>query len=387
MSWSERSVRYHKRKTDCAIHHAYARLAADARVAAKFHELLHQVRHRAGCFLNAAVVNGHHPAVEALIHLARFESAHIRPVSDWSGTTSSWRVAVSSLANHLVCKYEAPFFLASSWYATDDHAADKKRSWFITHGSGVSFRMLNLPIRMTSKMEHIFLASPDHLAIAPAMLRAELLALGATAELVLVVLSTRLATDLTDGEFWRTVWHFLIANAGRIDPSQIAPLIDFIQAIRHGSTPAFCMKGRTVHSMLRLMEDWHRSLGLGGAGFSWTPSPFQPMLWEEPSSDDSAPPKRWQMIELTSGIQLRTEGAALHHCVASYANACRQGISRIWSLRFSRGENLHHVMTIEIDPKRQAIVQARGRANAKPYGKPLRLLQDWAARERLRMAI
>jgi hypothetical protein len=36
MSWSERSVRYHKRQTDCAIRHAYARLATDAPAVANF---------------------------------------------------------------------------------------------------------------------------------------------------------------------------------------------------------------------------------------------------------------------------------------------------------------------------------------------------------------
>jgi hypothetical protein len=47
MSWSERSVRYHKRQTDCVIRHAYARLATDAPAVAKFHGLLHYARNRA----------------------------------------------------------------------------------------------------------------------------------------------------------------------------------------------------------------------------------------------------------------------------------------------------------------------------------------------------
>jgi hypothetical protein len=42
MSWSERSVRSHKRQTDGAIRHAYARLATDALAVAKFHELLRE---------------------------------------------------------------------------------------------------------------------------------------------------------------------------------------------------------------------------------------------------------------------------------------------------------------------------------------------------------
>ena len=99
---------------DCAIGDAYVRLATDAPTVAKFHELLHYVRSRATRLLEAPVLDGHHPGVEALINLSRFGSEHIRPVAEWSGTTSSWRLAVSSLAHHLVCKYEIPVFLASS---------------------------------------------------------------------------------------------------------------------------------------------------------------------------------------------------------------------------------------------------------------------------------
>ena len=216
MSWSERSVRHHKRQTDCAINHAYARLASDAPAVAKFHEFLQYVRGRVPRLLEAPVLSGHHPGVEALMNLSRFGSAHIRPVAEWSGTMSSWRLAVSSLAHHLVCKYEVPVFLASSWYSTEDAAGDKKRGWFVAHARGSSFRSLNLPIAMTRKMEHIFLASPDHLAIEHAIRRAELLALGAHFEFVQAVLATRLATDLSNGMFWRTVWLFLIANAGII---------------------------------------------------------------------------------------------------------------------------------------------------------------------------
>jgi hypothetical protein len=86
-------------------------------------------------------------------------------------------------------------------HAADDAAADKKRAWFIGHAGGASFRSLDLPIVMTRKMERIFLASHDHLAIDPAISGAELLALGAPAELLQAVMSTRLATDLSNGEF------------------------------------------------------------------------------------------------------------------------------------------------------------------------------------------
>jgi len=398
MTWSERYVRNHRRRTDCAIHRAYMQLASYPPVIEKFHELLSCARTRAKRLLEAPLSNGRHTGVEALVHLARFQSSHIRSSIDWAGTSSSWRPAVSSLAHHLICDYKVPEFLASSWYATDS-AADKQRNWFVAHSRGVSFRSLDLPIVMTRKMEHIFLASQNHLRIEQAIRRAELLALGASAEVVNAVMSTRLATDLSHREFWRTIWIFLIAYARDIEPTQIGPIIDYIQAIRHDRMqagdvgfdppdPTFSIKGRTVPSLLRSMRDWHRSLGTGGAAFSWMRSPFEPLQFEEPIRDGSdASPRRWQLVELTNSAQLRVEGAAQHHCVASYADRCYRGTSSIWSLRFWQGEKVHRVITVEVDPKKRAIIQARGKGNSTPSGKPFRLLQDWAARERLQITI
>jgi hypothetical protein len=93
------------------------------------------------------------------------------------------------------------------------------------------------------------------------------------------------------------------------------------------------------------------------------------------------------MMELTDSVQLRNEGAALHHCVASYAYRCHRGASRIWSLRLWQGEKVRHVLTVEVDPKKRAVIQARGRANRFPSGRALELLQHWASREKLRMEV
>ncbi len=227
MLWSERFVRDHKRQTDRAIHRAFAQLASDPSVLETFQELLCCVRKRAVRLFEAPVFDGRHLGVEALVNLSRFQDAHIRPASGWAGTASSWRPVVSSLARQLICRYDVPSFLASCWYAADMDA-DKKRGWFVSHSRGISFRALDLPIMMTRKMEHIFLRSHTHLLMEHAMRRAELLALGASGEMVRAVMSTRVATDLRHGEFWRTVWMFLIAHAGEMDPVQIAPMIDYI---------------------------------------------------------------------------------------------------------------------------------------------------------------
>jgi PcfJ-like protein len=401
VSSAEHFVRHYKRQADHAISQAFVRLTTNPLASATFHELLDLVRNRAPRLLEAPVVDRQHPGVEALVNLSRFRSEHVRSLREWPGTSGSWRVAVCSLAHHLICNYAVPPFLAAAWYATADAYAEAKRQWFVAHARGASFRSLDLPVVMTRKMEHIFLSSRDHLGIEQAMRAAELLALGASDELVQAVLATRLATDLRNGSFWRTVWMFLVANARSIDGAQIGPMIDFIQAIRHERVavetlngivrrdppqPSFSIKGRTVQSMLRLMQHWHRGLGLESGGLTWKASPLKPMLIEQPGQDPSAPPIVWQLLELTTGAQLRTEGTALHHCVASYADRCWRGTSRIWSLRSRRGEKVRHVLTIEVDMRRRAVIQARGWCNRAASGKPLRLLQDWTLRERLRLA-
>lgn len=401
MSWSGLHVRNHKRETDCAIHSAYSRFAATPAILEAFHELVSCARKKAPRLFEAPIVQGRHRGVDALANLARFRYAHIRTAKDWTGTSSSWRPAISSMAHHLVGNYDVPRFLASSWHTTDA-TGDNKRRWFIAHSQGTSIRSLDLPISLTRKMEHIFLGSPDHLPIEHALRRAELLALGATPEIIEAVLSTRLATDFRNGDFWRTFWLFLIANADDIDDTQIGPLIDYLQEVRHnlitvetltGTTtlnppnPTFSMKGRTVASMVRLMQEWHKNLGSGSGGYTWKPSPFAPMLLEEPPRNESEKPRRWQMTELTNSAQLRIEGAALHHCVATYSYRCYSGASRIWSLRLWKGDKVRHVLTVEVDLSKRAIIQARGFANRTASGTSRRLMQAWANRERLQVSV
>lgn len=232
MSWSERHVQDHRMRTDRAVHRACSHLASDPLTLAKFHELLICARTRAPRLFEASVNNGRHPGVDALFNLARFHRTHIRPAAEWGGTSSSWRPVVASLANHLTCRYEIPPFMASVWHAVDS-VGDKKRSWVIAHSRGASFRSLDLPVTMTRKMEHLFLESHDHLALEPALRRAELLALSMPINFMNAIMSTRLAMDLRNSDFWRSMWLFFIANAGGLDPSQIGPMIDYIQSVRH----------------------------------------------------------------------------------------------------------------------------------------------------------
>jgi PcfJ-like protein len=401
VSPAERFVRHHKQQTDTAISQAYVRLPRWSLARAKFDELLDCVRQRSARLLSAPVGDGRHPGIEALINLSRFAECHARPASAWPGSNAGWQGAVTSLARHLLARYPVPGFLGAAWYATDGPYPEDQRRWFVAHGAGARFRTQALPVQMTRRMEDIFLATHDHVGIECAMRRAEILALGGSNSLVAAILGTRLGTDLTNSEFWRTVWMFLIANQDAIVSDQVGLLIDFLHSIRHERVvmetptgliiqeppqPHFSMKGRTPRSLLRLMSEWHRRLGLVTGGVSWEPSRLGPLFFELPRQIPGQPFLRWEITELTSSEQLRAEGAKLRHCVARYSHYCWLGRSSIWSLRLRCDSALRSVATVEVDLARRRIVQARGFRD-RPASRHARgLIQIWAGRERLRMA-
>jgi len=160
--------------------------------------------------------------------------------------------------------------------------------------------------------------------------------------------------------------------------------------VKEPPQPRFSLKGRTPRSLLRLVDEWHHGLHLVSGGVTWAPSRLRPMILEIPRiprKEPSTPTIWWELTELTNSDQLRDEGATLRHCVASYSARCCRGASRIWSLRLRRDAEARSVVTIEVDPRRDAIVQARTFRNRRPSGKTLRLIQTWAAREDLRLAI
>src|SRR5262245_58148451 len=153
-------VRHHKLQTDRAVSQAYRRLASDSTARVSFAELLQCARQRSPSIL-AAPATASHLGVRALFHLARFTPARVRPAAEWPGSPDGWQGAVASLAQHLLGRHRVPRFLASAWYAEESPYAEAARRWFVAHGAGASFRSLDLPLPMTRRMEHIFLASRD----------------------------------------------------------------------------------------------------------------------------------------------------------------------------------------------------------------------------------
>jgi hypothetical protein len=377
-------VRHYRQVTDREISRAFTDLVRYPDARATFGELLASVRQLAPRVLQAPIVSGCHPGVNALFFLSRWRPAYIRTLASWEGSQASWRPAIHALAEHLLARYPVPRFLGAAWYAIDA-LDEQKRRWFVAHAAGARFRSLDLPIDLTSRMEHIFLRSPDHVGIEYAMRRAELFGLGVPDRFVEQVLQTRMAQDLSQGPFWRTVWQFLIDHATEMRPGDVGSLVYVLRRIRHeGIAPEFSLKGRTPRSLMRLVDEWENGRGSALFDLSWPRSSIRPMTVAV-SAPQVEVPLRYDLVELTTSEQLRAEGAALQHCVADYGQTCWRGLSQIWSLRSTRGARTKSIVTIEVDPKRQEIVQAKGFRNRRPTSRARALITDWAARERLRV--
>ncbi|OYV04894.1 MAG: hypothetical protein CFE26_14440 [Verrucomicrobiales bacterium VVV1] len=88
---------------------------------------------------------------------------------------------------------------------------------------------------------------------------------------------------------------------------------------------------------------------------------------------------------------MTAEGEALRHCVAGYWRRCQSGGSAIFSLLQFHLAILHERsvprLTIEVDRESRRVVQARGRWNRRPDATEYQLLEDWARRNELKLAV
>jgi hypothetical protein len=73
--------------------------------------------------------------------------------------------------------------------------------------------------------------------------------------------------------------------------------------------------------------------------------------------------------------------------VLSYAERVEYGECSIWTLTLEDESGHWRRLTIEVRPSQGQIVQARGRFNRAPEGREMLLLEAWASRNRLQVAL
>ncbi len=222
---------------------------------------------------------------------------------------------------------------------------------------------------------------------------AKVIDLGGDDRLARAVLATRIGSAFGDEAFWDSVVRWFIAHPA-LHPFHYGPIIDYLQHQKFGDPvrglpadqplepprqPNLCMKGRTPETMLRAIHEWHRELAqvTRTAVSSWGPSGIAGFVQHD---EDGEERRVYEITELLSTAELREEGLAMQHCVASYASECASGRTSIWSLtlRLGTGRTIR-LATVEVRNRDRTIVQVRRRCNNPPTERELKILARWEA--------
>lgn len=323
--------------------------------------------------------------LKGLSALALSHQKWIRPPETWHSPLSinghpRRRDQFSSLIRHLLAHYDVPIFLDLAWFEDMNESGQQHQEWFIHLATGGSVSDLDIPIKFTHRMAHLFMHSPASGTINKNMRWAQVIGMGGDHALARGVLKTRLGRNHDHDEFWSTVVQFLVNNA-MMDPVWIGPIVDYISNMKFAPRrivqdgggviegppphPNFTMKGRSPTKLLRQIETWHGQLGREKDVMfqSWQPCGVRP--WELEEETETLGKVRWTVQEMLSSWELAAHGRAMSHCVVSYSDKCADGKTAIWSIsaQLENTKEREEVLTVALDIKSQTVTQARGRHN------------------------
>ena len=226
------------------------------------------------------------------------------------------------------------------------------------------------------------------------------------------VLASPMVADLAN----EPIWSRLIvktAAAGNCEPREFGVIADvLLELVTHGhlkragllvERPLAELRRHCLRRWRELLDEAvaaglrFRDPDLSRPGLRAELRHFSSAVWEPMPEvsrfdvrrrEDREEPAWWTIHERCSHAQLMVEGRELHHCVGGYLKRCLSGRSAIFSLWQARPDepSPQARLTIEVDPATRRICQIRGRWNRLPNGFELRLIEEWAECNRLRLA-
>ena len=242
-------------------------------------------------------------------------------------------------------------------------------------------------------MAHHFLEAPDDATVEEAIRWGQIRALGGDETLARALTGTHLGRTFEHDKFWLSVVRWLIEHP-LLDPRRIAPIFDYIRHQKFVAStslvggrlcetpppqPNFSMKGRSPETLLEQVQSWHRHLaGVHQGQADWSPSGIAPFRFVAKDEESGETMATWTIRELLSSQALLNEGREMHHCVGSYAYACAEGTSSIWTMDVETVDGRRKLLTIEVERRTRAIRQACGKYNALPDAEAVAILRHWA---------
>ncbi len=178
--------------------------------------------------------------------------------------------------------------------------------------------------------------------------------------------------------FFPEACRFFEKHCTEIETREIRPMLDYFLGIRV-QNPQFSLSGRTPNSVRRQMEDWHLLLAqqrvLQGIPKAWNRVEVKDIKMRSGR-------EVYVIKQITTQEEIIAEGAAMRHCVASYAAGCVWKQHSIWSLRRLTNKGFERLLTIQLSSA-NAIIQARGLQNRMPTPQEKFLLEEWCLHSNL----
>lgn len=318
----------------------------------------------------------------------------LRPVENWGPRETRPLPLFSSLVHHLVAERPTPPVLLSAWFQGDYFCGHRARRWFLHAARGKSLRTAGFPLKMSRRTAHEFAHAPAHFSIEFALRWAQVRALGGSDQLARAFAQTDLGWNFNHAEFWTSFIQWFISGLGA-DPNRVGPIVaylldqkfDYRPAIIGEDTeihlgppqPELSIKGRTIAALWRKAVEWQarRKEETKRVLVRWDRS----NIGEYRNCDEQG--RHWTIRELLDSDDLAAEGKVMKNCVADYTEACQRRETTIWSIEIEQPEGRKRAATVEANPEKRTIVQARAKCN-KALDEPcLTFLKAWADREGL----
>ena len=336
--------------------------------------------------------------VKSVSYLINHSDKWLKPYNTWKPKSKNIHKQLASFASHLLAKHKIPAFMYVAWdppvRGLKHLPKEKSQDWFCHLGMGKNIRTAKgLPCTLSKKEAHFFLKAPPDYTIIEAVRWGQVHALGGNIRLMHALRETRLMSFFEYNEFCLQVIRFFIKHP-MLDTVHISPIIDYIWNQKYQNRrvivergreteqgppqPNFSMTGRTPESLLKQVERWHRQLGKESKGrkLEWVHSRHADFTLRQ-GKIEKGNLKEWRIDNLVTLEELKAEGRAMKHCVASYADSCARGACSIWSL------NMNGKKLISIELRKTNISQMRGKYNRIPDTKEMNVIKQWATIEGL----
>lgn len=318
---------------------------------------------------------------QALIE--RYQSCYVRSPREWHCKVKSkseskrfvelvkFTFAIFPTPDHLTDVWaDAPAMARSTAIAGIDLC-----EWWLAVAQGKSLYK-TIARRWLSKAEtHHFINAPAGLDSAQACWYAVARPHAAVASDAVKVAKTKLPDRFPIANpFGREIAQYFARSPAAM--LEMDDLIDYLQAAKL-ECHHFSLKGRSLASLRRKMEEWHRSLAKQQSigGDAWAGLPIPDCEYDSGGSED---PARWHFRQIKTGDDLFAEGQRMHHCVASYKARCMRDEVSIWSVSYESPPAVwHRGVTLEVR-NTQEIVQCRGFANRPPLPEERLIVARWA---------